>query len=236
MPEFFSQKIKADKETIEFDLLNTNTNFTDCLFIGGAGKFKKEIFHPLRIFFYKHKVSSVGFDFSGQGNSSGYILESSIQKRINEASAVYNYYFKNKPINIIAYGMGTHIASVLCSKIKNIKNLILFSPVAYTETAQEMKFSGGFSTLVNNVDSEDSFPSFNSIKKFNGGLLIFNNKNNLIIPPEIPEKYINTAVNSNKKYLANLDLPCDNLDFSTINNNKRLFNDIALNSFKFMYI
>lgn len=141
--------VSCDNEVISCLIdLNVNTDDLNTVILHGGGPSTKENTEYLVPILQKNSKFSVRFDFSGQGESSGEILKSSLQKRYNEAKQVISEFIKSETnITLIGTSMAGHIACALASEFK-VENLVLFCPAAYSINAWNIEFGNGFSEII----------------------------------------------------------------------------------------
>lgn len=154
------------------------------LFIHGAGQATKEKFLPIAERLNEHGLPSFCFDFSGHGESTGTLQNSSLKKRTQEAEAALQYLDNSVKIAICAFSMGGHIALELL-KTKRLKSLILFCPAIYAPEAFELPFDERFSNVIRQENSWKRAEVVNSLEVFDGSLLIFWGSEDKIIPKDI---------------------------------------------------
>ena len=190
----------------------------DVLFIHGAGKATKDRYFYLADFLCELNRSSILFDFSGHGESSGDITNSSLRKRLTEANEISNLLSKDKPITVIATSMGGHIAVKLFDTLK-VQNLILFCPAAYSDDAFELNFSSAFTNEIRKNESWKKSGVFEIIRSFEGNLLIVIGEEDKVIPKGVIDSFFKNATNTNKKKLLVLPNAPHGLHF-WLNDNK----------------
>jgi len=131
--------------------------------------------------------SVVRFDFSGQGDSTGEMAESSLAKRLAETKSVLDYFGLDE-ISIIGTSMGGHIACALAKEI-SIESLILFGPAAYTAKAWDVAFGSGFTEIIREENSFLDSDIVDLLRDFSGNALYFIGSDDEIIPEQVVDLY-----------------------------------------------
>src|SRR2546425_11226766 len=76
------------------------------LLVHGAGQATKERARPLALKLAEYNISSFGFDFSGHGESTGKLEESSLYKRTTEAKEACRFLTSEEPLTVCGFSMG----------------------------------------------------------------------------------------------------------------------------------
>lgn len=168
------------------------------LFLHGAGQATKERALPLMEKLTDEGISSFSFDFSGHGESSGKLSESSLKKRVMEAESALTF-LQPDTWSICAFSMGGHIALELLKRHKCIKNIFLFYPGIYTQAAYNVPFDERFSTTIRRQDSWKEATVVNALDDFTGNLLIVIGKDDHIIPAGVIELLDKRSLKTTKK-------------------------------------
>ena len=132
--------------------------------------------------------SVIRFDFSGHGDSTGVIAESSLKKRFQEARAVLDYCGLDDGISVIGTSMGGHIACALASEV-SVETLVFFGPAAYSAKAWDVAFGSGFTEIIR---WENSFLDSNVgdlLQGFGGRALFVIGEHDEILPEQIVALY-----------------------------------------------
>jgi pimeloyl-ACP methyl ester carboxylesterase len=142
-----------------------------------------------------HNISSLCFDYSGQGESTGQFSDSSIQKRVTEAYQMLSLLPYND-IYIISVSMGAHIACELLQLDSRIKGLILFCPAAYPNQLRHTKFSHSFSHILSSTHLHSMHSSvFFNLNLFEGKVLFVLAEHDSVIPKIVIDNYLQTIKN-----------------------------------------
>jgi pimeloyl-ACP methyl ester carboxylesterase len=172
------------------------------LFLHGAGKATKERGQPLAQYLAEKKnISSLLFDFSGHGESTGTLAESSLEKRLFEASTVIERGKFIEPISVCGFSMGGYIALELL-KEREIRSIILFYSAIYSSEVFSIPFGNpNFTSKIREKNSWESSDIFETIKTFPGNLLIVTGEKDDVVPPEIPRRLFHAASKARRKKL-----------------------------------
>jgi uncharacterized protein len=133
--------LPVGREQIAISVLEPPKSQIAVLFLfGGSRKKSRERFFGWQRDLFNNGISSVSFDYTGTGQSSGNFHDSSLAKRIGESVIVFEWmshlFTVHQEIAICGGSMGAYIALGLMSHFKAaVKNLILFCPAAYTKEA-----------------------------------------------------------------------------------------------------
>jgi pimeloyl-ACP methyl ester carboxylesterase len=147
-----------------------------------------------------HGVSSICFDFSGHGESSGKMEQATLTIRKNEARAAARFLDARVPPVLIGTSMGGYIASLLSPEIQP-RSLILFCPAAYSSEVMELKFNGSFSAAVRRPGAYLNSPVFKALESYSGKLLIVAAGQDAIIPREVVRLYQKSAPRAQTRVL-----------------------------------
>lgn len=164
------------------------------LAIHGAGKATRARVQYLLSSLAEYGFSSVSFDFSGHGESTGTMRESSLQKRSEETKAIFEHFFGQDLELCIATSMGAHVVAVALPFLQP-KAVALFCPGAFAEEAQFLNFDETFTKALRRPGSYRSSPAFTSLRAYFGRLLVVVGGQDEVIPREVLDLY--TASSSN---------------------------------------
>lgn len=190
---------KVGKENLSglFFKNETIVNRGNILFLHGAGEAQKDKVFKLASTLLENQISSFAFDFSGHGESSGNLHESSLQKRVDEALGALEQ-FTTDNLTICAFSMGGHIALELLRSVP-IQNLVLFCPAIYTPKAFRIPFDEKFTKVIREPDSWKNAEVLELLQKFTGKLLIFIGEKDKVIPKGVIELIDTNAISSSRK-------------------------------------
>jgi pimeloyl-ACP methyl ester carboxylesterase len=148
-------------------------------------------------------LSTVRIDFSGQGESSGVLLESSLEKRRDEALSLARW-LKMEPLSIIGTSMGGYVAATLLDAL-DVASLVLFCPAAYSRRARTMTFQDEFLEETRRAGSylDSDVPQL--LGSFAGRALVVFGTKDEVIPAAVRELYRTSWKSASS--LRWLDLP-----------------------------
>ena len=167
------------------------------IFLHGGGTGSKDRRRYMQRLLFEKGISSFSFDFSGHGESSGKIENSSLEKRLNEAKkSITAYLDTSKEISICASSMGAHIAVELLEHYP-VKTLILIAPAVYSKAAFNIPFNSGFSDIIRQKDSWKDNSTMKLLNAFQGNVLVFLAENDTVIPRGVIDMIKDNIRNSN---------------------------------------
>jgi pimeloyl-ACP methyl ester carboxylesterase len=146
-------------------------------------------------------VSSVCFDFSGNGQSTGKLEKATLALRTQEAVAAAKFLARPDSLTIIGTSMGGHIASLVTSEI-SVRSLILFCPAAYPAEVADCEFNEAFIALTKRPGAYVDSPAFKVLNTYKGNLLIVAAGQDMVIPKEVPALYADSAPLARSKKLV----------------------------------
>jgi uncharacterized protein len=182
-------KIPAGEEILacQVDFADgVNTPSVICLHGGGPSGKESTIY--LAAALQEKGKTVIRFDFSGQGQSTGEMANSSLKKRLLETRAVLAFFGLNDGISVIGTSMGGYIACKLIEEM-SIESLVLFGPAAYTTRAWDVAFGSGFTEIIRQENSflDSDIPDL--LRNFTGNALYVIGENDEIIPKQVVELY-----------------------------------------------
>ncbi len=188
------------QETLTGEVTGLNTA-PQILILHGAGKATKERAQPLAAAIAQQTGQSIfAFDFSGHGESSGELKQSSLAKRVAEANAARQFIAPDKPVTVMGFSMGGHIALELLAH-HDIQNLVLFYPGIYPRAAYVLPFDERFSHEIRKENSWQNASVLDNLKAFKGNLLIVWGDQDAIIPRGVVDAIYNSASNAQTREL-----------------------------------
>jgi len=155
------------------------------LFLHGAGQSTKEKIRPLAERLLQAGLASFSFDFSGHGESSGKLEQSSLKKRVAEAQAALNFLSPQRRV-LCAFSMSGHVALELL-KTNPFETLVLFCPAIYAPEAFEAPFDRRFTSIIRQNESWKRSQAVQMLDNFTGKLLVFSGEKDEIIPKGVIE-------------------------------------------------
>ena len=174
-------------ETLSAVMRGDPVLYPSVLFLHGAGKSSKERNAYIAGFLSEKWIGSMWFDFSGHGESTGTMDSSSLEKRVQEVDAAWEYLPYDKKMTVVASSMSGHIALSLL-KNHEIGTLILFCPAVYSDAAYTLKFDEWFTDEIRKPDSRKNSVVFDFLKGYTGKLLIIIGEHDTVIPAWVIEK------------------------------------------------
>ncbi|RZU44117.1 hypothetical protein EV284_1576 [Streptomyces sp. BK022] len=148
-----------------------------------------------------HGHSSVTFEFSGNGDSTGVMTEATLRRRKEESLAAAELLGDERRPVLIGTSMGSHLASWSVPQLKP-RALVLFCPAAYPADAADQTFGEG-TRPGNHADS----PAFAGLEEFDGDLLIIGAGKDQVVPADTIDGYLEHATKARSRRVIWLD--CD---------------------------
>lgn len=138
--------------------------------------------------FAVHGYGSITFDFSGNGDSTGVLAESSLRGRRAETLAAAGHLSQSVATVLIGTSMGAHLAAWAVPELRP-RGLVLFCPAAYPEGTADLRFDGSLARPGNYADS----PAYAGLREFDGDLLIIGARQDQVVPPAVIDGYLANA-------------------------------------------
>ncbi|MFI9806633.1 alpha/beta hydrolase [Streptomyces sp. NPDC052301] len=135
-----------------------------------------------------HGHSSVTFEFSGNGESTGVLQESTLRRRRAESLAAARLLAEDVRPVVMGTSMGAHLAASTVP-VLDPRALVLFCPAAYPEHAADLPFDGSLSRPGRYADS----PAYAGIGEFTGDLLIVGARSDQVVPAAVVDGYLSHA-------------------------------------------
>jgi uncharacterized protein len=155
-------------------------------------------------------VSSICFDFSGNGDSSGRFESASLRRRAEESLAAAKLLAMTGPRVLIGTSMGAHLAAQVSPDIAP-RSLILFCPAAYPEDAADERFDENFVRFNNRTVTPEVLrgsPALKALRGFKGKLLVVAGTEDKVIPRRVIDLYLESAAAASKRRVIWLE-GCD---------------------------
>ncbi|MGO4391894.1 alpha/beta fold hydrolase [Variovorax sp. M-6] len=162
------------------------------LALHGGGRSTRQGFQPLLTSLAERGHSCAAFDFSGHGESSGDLADSSLSHRAEQALAVVEHLRMRRPVSMIASSMGGHVACTLIDSLAPTA-LVLYCPAAYEQAAQNLAFGPAFRQVIRATTSFAASPAFDALERFSGRLLVVCGSEDSVIPKEVEREYVTRA-------------------------------------------
>ena len=167
-----------------------------------------------------HGHGSMCFEFSGNGDSTGALAESGLQRRRDEAIGAAMHLDPGCPPVLIGTSMGAHLAAWISPALRPAA-LVLFCPAAYPAYAAEMPFNDQLARPGRHSDS----PAYAGLREFDGELLIVGARDDRVVPPETLYGYLESAPRARRLELVWLD-GCDHFIHRWLPHQGRLKDDV----------
>jgi pimeloyl-ACP methyl ester carboxylesterase len=168
------------------------------LLLHGAGSSNQTRFQPLAETLANHGYTTLRFDHSGHGSSSGTLSSSTLTKRLAEARSFLPLLHPTAPLTVMGSSMGAHTACSLLPHI-NIHTLIAQVPAAYTAQAEATPFGEAFTNLIRTPGSWADATIWDHLQTFSGRFTLITGGEDTVIPPEVIRTYWHTAGNATKR-------------------------------------
>jgi len=152
-------------------------------------------------------ISVLTFNFSGTGRSSGSFEQSTIKKRVEEATAIISKYADLANLTLCGTTMGAHLAIKMIDSFR-VKSLVLFSPAIYDARAFDVPFDNRFQEIIQAYRSWNNSDALESLRRFRGQLLMILGDSDDVIPVGVMELIDKSAHSTSRKeavFLPNCD-------------------------------
>lgn len=198
------------------------------VFLHGAGKANR-----LRTRYISERmlaiydISSYSIDFSGHGDSSGSLEESSLKKRLNEFMGSLDFFNANKKeIIIFATSMAGHIA------IKSLdffrpKGLFLFCPAIYPEKSFDVPFKKGFSEIIRVQDSWKDNGLIDILRNNESDINLYIGRDDTVIPDGVIKFIMDNSIACN--FSLNYFSQANHMIHSYLSSNNKELDKICFN-------
>jgi hypothetical protein len=171
---------------VDYEKSRTELN---TIILHGGGPSSKENTEYLVPILLKNNKACVRFDYSGQGESSGKLELSSLEKRKQETLTVLNELgMGSRSITIIGTSMAGHIACSLINEI-DVESLILFCPAAYSIDAWNVEFGKGFTEIIRKRESYMNSNIEELLYSFKRRIMLVLPREDAIIPNQVINLY-----------------------------------------------
>ncbi|MFJ3799096.1 alpha/beta fold hydrolase [Streptomyces sp. NPDC090088] len=176
----------------------------------GAGTSSTERLLPLVREFVAHGCRGIAFDFSGHGESTGKLGESSLRRRFEQAVAVIDAYAgADGPLVLVGFSMsGQTVADLARHYGDRVAALGLCAPAVYTAEAWDVPFEDGngrFSGIIRQPDSWREAPALDVLRAYESRAVLAVPGTDTVIPPAVTEA-VQDALATRAQY-TRFDLP-----------------------------
>ncbi len=183
-------RFDADNERLAGTLIteDVHDNKGRILFLHGAGNATRQ-----RSFYLADSLATRGydsfcFDFSGHGESTGTMRESSLARRVIQAQAAIKFMGDPAPDILIGSSMGAYIAASLASSTA-LRMLILMCPALYADEAYRIPLDQEFTSILRRPSSYRDASVLKSLASFSGKVLLLIGEEDKVIPGEVMNMY-----------------------------------------------
>ena len=190
---------------VDFEGATLRGDATQCqrgnvLLLHGAGASARNKFSILRHALEERGVGLTCFDCIGHGETGGQMSDSSLESRSRQATAVIEARSLPAPHAVMGFSMGAYNALRL-TETHEVASLILIVPGIYTPAAYTVTFGPQFSAVIRRERSWEDSDAWAILQRFRGRLLVIAAGNDAVIPREIPERLVASAVNADWRHL-----------------------------------
>ena len=198
-------ELAIDDEIIVGDVLGA-TDALGALFLHGAGQSQRQRQRLLREALATLGLGSIGFDFSGHGESSS-ATPGSLQKRLRQAEQVRRHLDPGHRIHTVAgVSMSGEIAIRLaCLDNSGIDHVVLMVGAIYDRAAFALPFGPAFSAAIRRPGSWRDAETLELIRHYRGGLTIIRALDDAVIPYDVADLLMNAAQSARFRRL--IDVP-----------------------------
>ncbi|MBL1105954.1 alpha/beta hydrolase [Streptomyces sp. 5-8] len=162
------------------------------LLLHGSGIGSKERLLPFLTDFAAQGCRALAFDFSGHGESTGTLAESSLRRRYEQAVAVLDAHAPaGDPLVLVGFSMsGQTVADLVRHYGRRVAAVGLCAPGVYPAEAWEVPFGTGdsrFSELIGAPDSWRDSPALEALRSYAGRAVLAVPGADTVIPPAATE-------------------------------------------------
>ncbi|WP_327182642.1 alpha/beta hydrolase [Streptomyces sp. NBC_01334] len=158
----------------------------------GAGNGSKERLLPLAHEFTGRGCRALALDFSGHGESSGELRESSLRRRFEQAVSVIDAYVPaDGTLVLVGFSMsGQTVADLAAYYRDRVTALGLCAPAVYAARAWDVPFgegNGEFSAIIRRPGSWREAPALDVLRAYEGRAVLAVPGTDTVIPPQVTE-------------------------------------------------
>lgn len=159
----------------------------------------------------ENNISSIRFDFYGNGESDGEFKDFTFDTLIEDSDQIIEFVSKNykdKKIVLLGFSMGGAVAAMMASRHQEIEKIILWSPAGNIVDIIKRYYENGFKNKIGNAilnnsfelskemyDSLQNYDTYSNFNKYLGNVLIIQGDKDLSVKPEVSKKYQDLAKN-----------------------------------------
>lgn len=162
------------------------------LSLHGAGAAVRQRTFYLADFLTTNGAQFVTFDFSGHGESSGTLEESSLRLRKEQALEVARVALDAKVDVLMGNSMGGFIAVELLASL-DPESVVLLCPAMYDRRAFDVCFDSTFTTILRAPESFRNNDAAAKLQAYQGRVMLVIGENDKVIPSAVMEIYEEAA-------------------------------------------
>jgi pimeloyl-ACP methyl ester carboxylesterase len=179
----------ADGETLAYSLYRAaEQQKPSVLSLHGAGSTRRDRIDYLASHLQARGKSTFCFDFSGHGESTGALRESSLARRQRQAGVARNFLDLSRPSILIGTSMGGHVAVGMLDGL-DVSHLILFCPALYGDDAAALLFDETFSAAIRRPDAFEQASARKVLATFSGKSVLLIGEQDDVIPFRVVDIY-----------------------------------------------
>ncbi|MEV5428973.1 alpha/beta fold hydrolase [Streptomyces sp. NPDC052701] len=158
----------------------------------GAGNGNGARLRPLVLEFAAHGCHALAFDFSGHGESTGALRESSLRRRFEQAVSVIDAHAPaDGPLVLVGFSMsGQTVADLVRHYGDRVAALGLCAPAVYAAEAWDVPFGDGdgrFSAIIRRPGSWRASPALDALRAYEGRAVLAVPGTDAVVPPAVTE-------------------------------------------------
>jgi len=176
--------LEIDNEKISCETLIQRDNV---VIFHGAGASNRKRFHVLAEAILRRGVGVVLFDFSSHGDSTGRREELSLERRRVQAQKVIEALLPREgKVYFAGFSMsGQTVCDLLPFYKERVPAILLGCPAVYAKGAQNLVFTGEFTTKIRSANSWKDSTAFSELRAFEGKTIIAIGDEDQVIPSEV---------------------------------------------------
>lgn len=170
----------------------------------GGGQSSSKRFEFLQNYFLDRNIASLAIDFRGCGLSEGNFKDASLANRIIDAGEAIRLFQKKTGVDlsqtyIWGSSMGGHVACRISAKFPGVKGLVLQSPAAYGQEAENVELGEEFTLTIRKLGGWSDSDAFSDLNLFKGRILVAYGEYDVDIPDGVKNLYIKIAESRGEK-------------------------------------
>jgi pimeloyl-ACP methyl ester carboxylesterase len=177
-----------------------NPSAAGVLCIHGGGTSDRSRYTTMRSSLQERGFGSVAFDCVGHGETGGLPAQSSLISRTHQAAAVLQARDMKGPLTVVGASMGAY-AAIDLARTRRVDSLVLIVPAVYAPDAYRVPFGPEFSSIIRQHRSWADTDAWKMMEGFEGSLLVIAAEFDAVIPSEIPQRMIGSALAARWKKL-----------------------------------